>query len=74
MYNSSKDEHWEHLCKVVYLLQAHKLFAKESKCKLFKTKVHYLGHIIPHEGIMMDPSKANEILNWPYPNNLEIRF
>ena len=47
------------------------MFAKESKCEFFKTEVHYLGHIISHEGIMMDPSKVEAILNWPHPNNLE---
>ena len=33
VYSHSEEKHWEHLCKVFdLLLQAHKLFAKESKC------------------------------------------
>ena len=71
VYSRSKEEHWEHLCKVFDLLRVHTLFAKESKCEFFKTEVHYLGHIISHEGIMMDPSKVVAILNWPHPKNLE---
>ena len=47
------------------------MFAKKSKCEFFKTQVHYLGHIISHERILMDPSKVEAILNWPHPKNLE---
>ena len=71
VYSRSEEEHWEHLRKVFDLLRAHKLFAKESKCEFFKTEVHYLGHIIPNEGIMMDPSKVEAIIQWPHPKNLE---
>ena len=71
VYSYCKEEHWEHLRKVFDLLRAHELFAKESKWEFFKIEVHYLGHIISHEGIMMDPSKVEAILNWPHPKNLE---
>ena len=71
VYSRFKEEHWEHLCKVFDLLQAHKLFAKESKREFFKIEVHYLGHIISHKGIIMDLFKVEAILNWPHPNNLE---
>ena len=63
VYSRFKKEHQEHLCKVFELLRAHKLFAKESKWEFFKTEVHYLGHIISHEGIMMAPSKVEAILH-----------
>ena len=61
----------EHLRLVFELLRAHKLYAKESKCEFFKEKIHYLGHIISNEGIMMDPDKVDAIVRWPHPTNLE---
>ncbi|WP_208972667.1 hypothetical protein, partial [Escherichia coli] len=55
---------------VFQLLREHKLYAKESKCEFFKTEIHYLGHIITNDGIMMDPEKVEAIVKWPHPTNL----
>ena len=52
------------------LLREHKLYAKESKCDFFQTKIHYLGHVIFAQGIQMDMAKVNAILHWPHPTNL----
>ena len=71
VYSRSKEEHFEHLRLVFDLLRANQLYAKESKCEFFKTQIHYLGHIITDEGVMMDPVKVEEILRWPPPRNME---
>ena len=69
IYSRTKEEHIVH--KVFDLLRAHKLYAKESKCEFFEEKIHYLGHIISSDGIMMEPSKIEAIMNWPPPTNLK---
>lgn len=33
-------------------------------------EVKYLGHVISGEGIAMDPSKIQVIIDWPVPNNV----
>ena len=71
IYSRLLEEHLDHLKKVFELLRAHKLYAKESKCEFCKTQIHYLGHIISAEGLQMDPSKVEVILNWPHPKSLE---
>ena len=53
------------------LLRESKLYAKESKCDLFKKKIHYLGHMISGKGLKMDPAKIEVILQWPHPRNVE---
>ena len=40
---------------------------KPSKCNLFQTKVHYLGHVVSAEGIQTDPAKIEAIVDWPTP-------
>ena len=40
---------------------------KPSKCKLFHTRVKYLGHIISSKGIETDPDKIQVIQDWPLP-------
>ena len=63
IYSCAKEEHVDHLCKVLDLLQANKLYAKEIKCEFFEEKIHYLVHIISHDGIRMEPSKIEAIMS-----------
>ena len=36
VYSKSKEEHEEHLCIVLWVLQEHQLYAKFSKCDFYK--------------------------------------
>jgi hypothetical protein len=37
-------------------------------------RIHYLGHVISGEGITMDPTKVEAIMEWPAPTNVpEVR-
>jgi RNase H-like domain found in reverse transcriptase/Reverse transcriptase (RNA-dependent DNA polymerase) len=55
--------------RVLALLKKHKLFLKPDKCKFEKTKVEYLGVIISHNSIEMDPAKVARVAEWPVPSN-----
>jgi hypothetical protein len=46
------------------------LYAKLSKCSFFESKIHYLGHIISGEGIVVDPTKIEAIMEWWTPTNV----
>ncbi|GKG16742.1 putative reverse transcriptase domain-containing protein, partial [Tanacetum coccineum] len=37
-----------------------KLYAKFSKCELWLQEVHFLGHLLNHDGIHVDPSEKQE--------------
>ena len=52
---------------VLELLQRHKLFLKLDKCKFEKIKVEYLGVIISHNLVEMDPVKVVGVMDWPAP-------
>ena len=71
IYSRSEEEYLTHLRQVFEVLWEHQLYAKDSKCKFLKTKIHYLGHIISNEGIRMDPEKVDAILKWPHPHSLQ---
>lgn len=43
------------------------LYEKYSKCDFLKEKIHYLGHIITKDEIVIDPEKINTIMDWPIP-------
>ena len=65
IYSKSEEEHKEHLKIILQELQEHQLFAKFSKCDLFKDKIQYLGHVVTKEGISVDPEKIKAIEDWP---------
>ncbi|XP_071920658.1 uncharacterized protein [Coffea arabica] len=74
VYSKTCEEHEEHLSVVLQTLREHKLYAKFSKCEFWLEKVVFLGHVISHEGISVDPAKVEAVTNWKRPENpTEIR-
>ncbi|KAH9297900.1 hypothetical protein KI387_029582, partial [Taxus chinensis] len=74
IYSHSKEEHEEHLRQVLQVLREQKLYGNLEKCSFFQTEIQYLGHIISSEGISVDPSKIQAILDWPTPTSVtEVR-
>ena len=63
IYSKSKEEHAEHLRIVLQRLRDHQLYAKFSKCAFWLEEVQFLGHVLSAEGIAVDPSKVEEVLN-----------
>ena len=56
IYSKIWEEHLQHVDQPLQLLEDHQLYAKPSKCD-FGLKVEYLGHIVSHEGVQVDPNK-----------------
>ena len=67
IFSTTFEEHVERLQAVFERLQENNLKLKPSKCKLFRSKVSYLGHVVSQEGIHTDPSKIEAIKDWPVP-------
>jgi hypothetical protein len=56
-YNKYWEEHVHHVDRVLQLLEEKQLYANPSKCAFGVQEVEYLGHIVSHEGVKVDPSK-----------------
>ena len=63
IYSETAEEHEEHLRIVLSRLKEHKLYAKFSKCEFWLSKVPFLGHILSKDGIFVDPSKVQEVMD-----------
>jgi hypothetical protein len=50
---------------VLQLLKEKKIYAKPSKCLFGVKEVEYLGRIVSHEGVKVDPNKINAMMDWP---------
>jgi hypothetical protein len=74
IYSKSEEEHENHLKMVLQVLREHQLYPKLRKCSFYQKKIHYLGHIISKDGIVVDPEKIEAIREWSAPNNVtEVR-
>jgi hypothetical protein len=63
IYSKNEEEHEKHLRIILQRLREHQLYAKFSKCAFWLKDVPFLGHVISAEGIVVDPSKVQEVLD-----------
>jgi hypothetical protein len=70
IYSKSEEEHAQHLRVILQRLRDHQLYAKFSKCAFWLREVLFLGHVISAEGIAVDPSKVQEVLEWKSPKSI----
>jgi hypothetical protein len=56
---------------VLQLLKEQQLYAKPYKCFFGVKEVEYLGHIVSHEGVKVDPNKIKAMMDWPIPKTLK---
>ena len=67
IYSTTQEEHDRHVRQVLQRLRKYGLFAKLEKCTFDQRHVEFLGYVISQQGISMDPSKVQTILDWQTP-------
>jgi hypothetical protein len=67
IYSRSMEEHEEHLQIVLQQLREHQLYTKFNECEFWIKEVPFLSHMVSPEGIMVDPNKVKEVLDWKPP-------
>ena len=70
IFSKTPEDHIEQLKRVFQKIDQAGLHLKLSKCKFFKKKVEYLGHIVSENGIETNPKKIKDIINWPVPDTV----
>jgi hypothetical protein len=66
--NSMEEHRWiTHL--VLDRMREHKLHLQPEKCEFEQTRIEYLGVIISHNKVEMDPVKIAGVVDWPTPSN-----
>ena len=74
VYSKTREQHEEHLRKVLTTLRMNQLFAKFSKCEFWAEQVRFLGHVVSSMEITVDPTKIEAVTNWPRPTTVtEVR-
>jgi uncharacterized protein YqgQ len=70
VYLENEQDHAEHLRIVLTRLKDHQLYAKFSKCEFWLKTVPFLGHVLSENGISVDPSKVQEVMDWKAPTTV----
>jgi hypothetical protein len=69
IFTDSFEEHCRITRLVLDRMREHKLYLRPEKCEFEKTKIEYLGVIISHNKVEMDPVKIAGVADWPTPSN-----
>jgi hypothetical protein len=65
VYSENAEDHTEHLR--IALTRLRQLYEKFSKCEFWLCEVPFHGHVLSNGGIMVDPTKVQEVLDWKAP-------
>ncbi|TFY55573.1 hypothetical protein EVG20_g9269, partial [Dentipellis fragilis] len=67
IFTDTIDEHRRLVQQVLQHLHDNDLFLKPEKCSFEQASVEYLGLIVSHDKLSMDPIKVAGIADWPTP-------
>jgi hypothetical protein len=70
IYSKNPEDHAKHLHVILQRLRDHHLYAKFSKCEFWLDTVKFLGDTISGNGISVDPSKVQEVMDWKPPRSV----
>jgi hypothetical protein len=70
IYNKYLEEN-VHVDKVLQLLEEQQLYANPSQCAFGVQEVEYLGHIVSHGNVKVDPNKIKSMREWPIHKTLK---
>jgi hypothetical protein len=62
VYSTNYLEYMVHLKTVMEKLREKKLFAKLKKCEVWLEEVSFLGHIVSKNGLAVDPTKVQAVV------------
>ncbi|GKA44227.1 putative reverse transcriptase domain-containing protein, partial [Tanacetum coccineum] len=71
---TTKEDYEVHLKLVLELLKRKRLYAKFSNCEFWLQEVHFLGHVVNHNGIHVDPSKIEKNKKYEWGSEQEEAF
>jgi hypothetical protein len=69
IFTNLLEDHRRITCLMLNRMREHKLYLRPGKCEFEKTGIEYLGMIISHNKVEMDPVMIAGVTDWPMPSN-----
>ena len=70
VYSATLEEHIIHVRQVLQQLSDAGLHLNHKQCEFYQIETTYLGLIVGHSGVRMQPEKVQAIPEWTTPNSL----
>ncbi|KAL4278328.1 hypothetical protein GQ457_03G010840 [Hibiscus cannabinus] len=70
IFSPNWNMHLEHVRIVFEILRQQQFFLKVNKCAFGLQELEYLGHIVTSQGVKVDKTKIQTMLDWPTPTNV----
>ncbi|KAD5961194.1 hypothetical protein E3N88_12667 [Mikania micrantha] len=71
VYSPTWESHLVDLKVVFQILANNSLNLNPQKCSFGQSTVEYLGHLISGQGVSMDPTKIQVVVDWPASTNIK---
>lgn len=71
IFGSTPEQHLDRPRQLSQRLREANLKLDLSKCRFLRRLVSFLGHLVTPEGLVMDPSKIHDVVEWPVPERLK---
>ena len=74
IFSRTREEHYEHITKILEVLEREELYAKPNKCIFAQEQLEFCGHIVGRGTVVPVPQKVKVVEDWPQPRNVhEVR-
>ncbi|KAK1799805.1 hypothetical protein P4O66_006337 [Electrophorus voltai] len=72
IYTQTVEEHLTHFRRALQLLLKNHLFVKLEKSVFHARTISFLGFVVSHNKLCMDPAKVWTVENWPRPTSVHL--
>ena len=67
IFTPDLNKHCKIVTEILQILRDNKLYPKHTKCEFEQAETKYLGLIVGHQTIKMDPTKVKGVTSWSVP-------
>lgn len=71
IFSNTLEEHMQHILQIFQALHQANMKISNEKSHFYKSEIEFLGHIIKHNKITVDPEKVATIRNYEIPKTLK---
>ena len=69
IFSKTKEEHQSHVRQVLDTLRKNKLYPNPKKCMFLREEIDFVGHVVGHGLVKMDPEKISAVRDRAIPKN-----
>ena len=69
IHGGTFDEHMKYIYSFLYVMEEQNLHLSAPKTQFMRPQCNYLGHVLSHNGVSVQPERVEALKNWPVPKS-----